>query len=478
MSGEVHRCEVLVVGSGPGGSVTASTLANRGKDVILLEEGPNLKSNSCPPFSIEEMRQKYRAGGLNPALGRPVIPFVEGCCVGGGSEINSGMYLRTPPEVLAHWRDKFQVQHLEFDDLLPHFEACEAELSVQLNPGTPSGAATKLRAGADLIGWKSKEVPRWFKYEEVPNEEGKYLGKRQSMTQTLIPRALASGCRLMAGVRANRLARRKNKWELTAQRNATPLVIFADAVFLCCGAIQTPALLRRSGIRQNIGNSLALHPMVKVVAIFPEAINDDPDEVASQQVTEFAPKVCMGCSISSLPYLALAMTDHAEAKLDIARCWRSASIFYVMAMGSATGTVRNVPFSTDPLVRYRLGDTELAILAKALRDLCQLLFAAGARELYPSISGFPVMTTCDDLRRIPDELPRGSTNLTAVHLFSSCAMGEARQRCAVDSFGKVHNHENLFVNDASLLCTAPGVNPQGSIMAIARRNALHFAKDL
>ena len=458
--------------------MTASTLADRGKDVVLLEEGPNLPINSCPPFSIDEMRQKYRAGGLNPALGEPVVPFVEGRCVGGGSEINSGMYHRTPPEVLAHWRDKFRVKHLEVDDLLPHFEACEAELSVQVNPGRPPGAARKLRAGADLIGWKSKEVPRWIKYDDATTKEHKYPGRRQSMTQTLIPRALASGCRLMAGVRANRLARRKNKWQVTAQRNATPLVVFADAVFLCCGAIQTPALLRRSGIRQNIGNSLALHPMVKVVAIFPEAINDDPADVPSQQVTEFAPQVCMGCSISSLPYLALAMTDHAEAKLDITRCWRSALIFYVMTMGPSTGTVRNVPFSTDPLVRYRLGDTDLGILAKSLRDLCQLLFAAGARDLYPSISGFPVMTSCDDLRRIPDQLPRELTNLTAIHLFSSCAMGEARELCAVDSFGKVHGQENLFVNDASLLCTAPGVNPQGSIMAIARRNALHFAKDL
>jgi choline dehydrogenase-like flavoprotein len=38
----------------------------------------------------------------------------------------------------------------------------------------------------------------------------------------------------------------------------------------------------------------------------------------------------------------------------------------------------------------------------------------------------------------------------------------------------VHGQEGLYIADASLLCTAPGVNPQGSIMAFARRNALHF----
>ncbi|MCX7886381.1 MAG: GMC family oxidoreductase, partial [Verrucomicrobiae bacterium] len=44
----------------------------------------------------------------------------------------------------------------------------------------------------------------------------------------------------------------------------------------------------------------------------------------------------------------------------------------------------------------------------------------------------------------------------------------------VDSFGRVHGVENLYVNDASLLCTAPGVNPQGAIMALAHRNVIHF----
>ena len=39
-------------------------------------------------------------------------------------------------------------------------------------------------------------------------------------------------------------------------------------------------------------------------------------------------------------------------------------------------------------------------------------------------------------------------------------MSEDQSKCAVDSFGRVHGFKNLFVNDASLLCTAPRVNPQ------------------
>jgi choline dehydrogenase-like flavoprotein len=82
------------------------------------------------------------------------------------------------------------------------------------------------------------------------------------------------------------------------------------------------------------------------------------------------------------------------------------------------------------------------------------------------------------LEKLPDVLPDGLASLMTIHLFSSAPMGEDKTKCATDSFGRVHDFKNLFVNDASLLCTAPGVNPQGSVMALARRNALKFVHNL
>ena len=125
-------------------------------------------------------------------------------------------------------------------------------------------------------------------------------------------------------------------------------------------------------------------------------------------------------------------------------------------------------------MRYHLTESDRRDLADGLRKLSQALFAAGAVALYPSITGSPRLNAPDELSRIPAAVPAGLSNLMTVNLFSSCPMGEDRARCAVDSFGRVHGIRNLHVNDASLLCTAPGVNPQGSIMALARRNVLRF----
>jgi choline dehydrogenase-like flavoprotein len=476
MSNENLRCQVLVIGSGPGGSVTASTLADHGKDVLLLEEGRHLRNDSCAPFSSDEIVQKYRSGGLNPALGKPNIPFVEGCCVGGGSEINSGLYHRTPPEVLELWRKDYRVQALGEKEIDPHFEFCEKALSVRLNPGRIPVSGEMLKWGADRLGWKSKEVPRWYKYPELSSPKEKAVGVRQSMSESFVPSFLKSGGRLMAGVRAEKLRSANGHWTLSALQNKKPIHIEAESVFICAGAVQTPALLRRSGIKKNAGNSLAMHPTVKVTAAFDEEINTLEAEVPAYQITEFSPRICLGCSISSEAYLTLALTDYPEQYKRLRAIQKQMAIYYGMIQGPATGTVRNVPFSDAPLIRYHLTPQNLRGLSEALLHLCRALFAAGAKTLYPSISGFKPLQTEGDLERIPAELPSDTTNLMTIHLFSSCPMGEDLARCAVNSFGKVHGHANLYVNDASILCTALGVNPQGTIMGIARRNAMHFVE--
>ena len=154
--------------------------------------------------------------------------------------------------------------------------------------------------------------------------------------------------------------------------------------------------------------------------------------------------------------------------------WQNMAVYYAMITSEGRGTVRGLPGFRDPLVRYALTENDRRNLADGLKKLAQILFEAGAGELFPSLARGPVLRSNGCLSKLPEALPDGVANLMTIHLFSSCPMGEDLGKCATDSFGRVHGFKNLFVNDASLLCTAPGVNPQGSIMALARRNALDF----
>jgi choline dehydrogenase-like flavoprotein len=460
------RADVVVLGSGPGGAITACLLAEAGRNVMLLEEGPSLTQDSCPPFSMAEMTGKYRHGGVTAAMGKPPVAYVEARCVGGGSEINSGLYHRTPPEVLEEWRREYRVEELRDEDLVPHFEANERELGVGIHPGGASPASLRLQSGAQALGWKCQEVPRWFGAENPGAPP-----VRRSMTRTFVPRLLQAGGRLLPGVRVLRIARSGKGWAVSAcssEARSRSLRIDAGSVFVACGAVQTPSLLLRSGFGGPIGRTLGFHPTVKVVATFPEPVNQSGMGVGVHQVKEFAPSMTLGCSVSSPPYLALALAEAPEALRGLGERWPTMAVYYAMIRGGR-GSVRRLPFFEDPWVRQQLSPGDLEGLSAALKHLCDCLLAAGATSLVTPVSsepGAPLQSLAEVLKR------RGS--LMTVHLFSSCPMGEDSSRCPVDSFGRVRGADNLFVADASLLCSAPGVNPQGTLMALARRNALRF----
>ncbi|HWC00732.1 MAG TPA: GMC family oxidoreductase N-terminal domain-containing protein, partial [Bryobacteraceae bacterium] len=129
------RCQDLVIGSGPGGSITAGLLAEAGRDVILVEEGRSTGERPPEPFSLDEMVQRYRHRGLNPAFGSPKVVFVEACCLGGGSEINSGLYHRTPEDVLENWRRGYGLQAAGPTEMETHFAAVERSIGVTRSPG-------------------------------------------------------------------------------------------------------------------------------------------------------------------------------------------------------------------------------------------------------------------------------------------------------------------------------------------------------
>jgi hypothetical protein len=296
------------------------------------------------------------------------------------------------------------------------------------------------------------------------------------MTVTFVPRYLEAGGRLLPDTWVRSLSRHNGRWQVRAEQVAKGrrrLDIEAETVFVACGAIQTPALLRRSGLTHNVGHTLRFHPMIKVIAQFLPEVNPPGMLDPVHQIKEFDPRFSMGCSISSPPVLALTMLDHPEYLSEVHRHWRHMGIFYAQTTGG-WGSVRTLPRYHDPLIRLSFTEAELRDLGEALRRLCECLFAAGAVAIYPAISGAPVLRSETDLAFLPEMIPPKRANLSALHLFSSCRMGEKRDRCAVDSFGKVYGADQLYVVDASLLCGPTVVNPQGSVMALAHRNTVEF----
>ena len=182
--------------------------------------------------------------------------------------------------------------------------------------------------------------------------------------------------------------------------------------------------------------------------------------------------------LTALDHLA-SKTDRSRNRL-VARAvedWPSVVIYYAAITSEGTGRVQALPGLRDPLVTYRLTGRDRHLLGSGLGRLAHLMLAAGAREVYPSFRDAPIVSNARDLAEMNQRFSATKASVMTVHLCSTVPMGEDRERCGADSFGLVHGTRNVYVNDASLLPDAPGVNPQGSIMAIAVRNVRRFIEE-
>jgi choline dehydrogenase-like flavoprotein len=466
-----------VIGSGAGGALTAATLAEAGHDVMVIEDGPWIEPDETTPYSLREMTTKYRHGGLNSTVGLPPIAFVEGRCVGGGTEVNSGLYHRLPSQIVEDWARRWLIHDFTPDVLARYAGEVEHALSISLAKGPVPSASAALARGAQRIGLEATEVPRAFRADD--NDGLSATAVKQTMTRTFIPRAQAAGARIMPKCRALRLVLSNGRVVgVDASQANEPgkrrrLHLVADHVFVCAGATGTPNLLRRSGIRRNIGNDVKIHPMIKMAALFDDRL-DNHTGVPMHQVRDIDPNISYGCSVSRPGYLALALGEDWDANAQDIAQWQSLAVYYACIRTDTSGKIHGLPALGWPILRYQLSESDLSRLRRALVTLGEMLFAAGATRVYPAIMGAKAIGHPRDLAGLWNDLTRTRVTLTAVHLFCGVKMGGDPSVTGADSFGRVWGYENLYVNDASLLPDAPGVNPQGSIMSIAARNSHHF----
>jgi nucleoside-diphosphate-sugar epimerase/choline dehydrogenase-like flavoprotein len=447
----------------------------------LVEEGPNIDTATIDSNSTEAISRLYRAGGMTPILGDQSIAYVEGRCVGGSTEINSGFWHRLPPDCYHRWKTEALLEAFTPDMMERYFERVEADLHVSLLGSCPEPKSSALfRQGIERLHWDYAEVPRC---QKDPSASAFARGAKQSMQRTYIPRALRAGARLIASCKVRRIIYEDGRAvgvhaALTEGGRTTLQTIKADTIFVCCGAVQTPALLRRSGIRKHIGNNLCIHPMIKAAALFEDDVDAQDAPLPIYQVKEFGPTIAIGGAVFTPGFLAMILSDNWEANRDGMQNWRRMALYYAGTRGTNRGSIRVLPGTDDGVViRYHLTGADQRNLSIGLARLGELLFAAGATAVYPSVRGLPVLRSVEQCRSLlKNYIPLSSMGLSTVHAFSSAPMGENPDFCATDSFGRVKGFSNLYINDASLIPDSPGVNPQATTMVIALRNIEHFAE--
>lgn len=478
-------CGVVVVGSGAGGAMTAAELADAGVDVVVMEEGGYHPTASFTAATGRALRTLYRDGGVGLALGAPPVLFSEGRCVGGSTVVNGGMSWRTPARVLQRWADDDGIAEISEPDMERYFDEVESRISVGLqDPETIGRDMRLLKAGADAKGWNIIPNLRNQLHCAGSNNctNGCPTGAKRSMLVTSIPRALNRGARLFADCRVDRITRSGRKVTGVEARFVRPggrrgprLTVRARVVVVAGGAIQTPALLARSGLRSGsgpLGRNLSLHPNAKVIAFFDEPVIGWQGVHQAYQVREFIEDGILLTAVNLPPSLiAMSLPSHGRELGEIMADYNHMLTAGCLIEDTGTGRVRNVP-GLGPQVTYQLTDADAARVLRGIACTAELMFAAGARRVLLPFDGAPEArdpaAVADILARPP---AKKSMELFTVHLMGTARMSADPRRGVVDSFGACYGVPGLFVADASLLPSPIGVNPMETILALAVRNA-------
>jgi choline dehydrogenase-like flavoprotein len=476
-------CSVVIVGSGAGGATMAAELADAGVDVVLVEEGGYHPTESFTARAGHAARTLYRDGGVGIALGRPPVLFSEGRCVGGSTVVNGGMSWRTPAHVLERWAREEGIAAITERDMEPYFETVESRISVALqDPETIGEDMRLLKAGADAKGWKIIPNLRNQLHCAGTNNctNGCPTGAKRSMLVTNVPRALARGARLFADCRVERITTSGRAVTGVDGRFVRPggqrgprLTVRAPVVVAAGGAVQTPALLARSGLRsRQLGRNLTLHPNAKVIAFFADEVVGWHGVHQAYQVREFIDDGILLTAVNIAPSLVAMTLPGFGAELGACM----AEYNHMVTAGclvedTGAGRVRHVA-GLGPVVTYQLNDADADRLVRGVRYCAELMFAAGARRVLLPFAGAPQARDPAELADLlAGPVDSRSMELFTVHLMGTARMGDDPRRGVVDSFGAFHGVRGLFVADASLFPGPIGVNPMETIMALVVRNA-------
>jgi choline dehydrogenase-like flavoprotein len=480
------RCDVVVVGSGAGGGVMAAELAEAGLSVIVLEEGDHHPTESFTTETTAMLRSLYRDGGTGATFGRAPIGFAEGRCVGGGTVVNGGMAFRASERTLDRWATACGDRSLRRGGLDGPYARVERFLSVgPPDPGSVGIDQLILRRGAERLGWRVIDDTRDHVHCAGCNvcTSGCPTGAKQSTLVSYLPRAMSfgasvwTGCRvdrvLMAGKRAVGVAGRASPPE--PGDASRPFEVRADHVVVCAGAVQTPALLLRSGVRQpsgQLGRNLSLHPGAGVVALFDERVDGWRGAHQSLQVREFEDEGIILAAVNLPPSLTARAFPHVGDDLgNVMRDYGHMVTAGVLVEDTSIGRVR--PLGGEGVaVTYRINDRDTGEVTRAVMLLSEALLAAGAHTIHLPFAGREPLHDMDDLRRARDVPVRASdTTLFTVHLMGTARVGVDPAWAVCDPFGTVHDTAGLTIADASLFPGPVGVNPMLTIMALATRAA-------
>jgi choline dehydrogenase-like flavoprotein len=482
------EADYVIVGTGPSGSTAAKVLSEAGHDVIMIEEGRWIKPEEFDGTAYTAQKLAYRDMGTIAAMGKTVIPLIQGKCVGGGSVINAAIIWRLPSDVYDKWNDQFGIEEaFKWSDLEESFDTLEKDLNVKPVSDNVLGNNNLFpKNGADKLGLDSRIIPRNEKGCKGSAQclTGCPHNAKQSTDITYVPQALEKGARLYHSCAAEhidvqakeaKIVRATFKDPLTGEKRGTFAAHAKKGIILCCSPIQTPMLLWRSGIglsSGHLGQHLMGHPGSGIMAFFKDPVRLwegatqgwDSEHYRKNERVKFE-------SLGLVPDLLAARIPGVGREFkEVIKKYEYIGNIGCALVSEAEGRVR--PFGKSTMISYGPTKKDMIQLRKGLKLVAEIMVAGGAETIMPGIYGIDSFLDKDEINKI-DKAPVKQKSYTMImtHLFGTCRMGKDPRQSVVNTDFQVHGTKGLYILDSSIFPTNLGVNPQHTIMAIAMAGA-------
>ncbi len=490
-----RRCDVAIVGGGAAGCVLAARLSeDRACEVLLLEAGPDLRA-AMPP----EIRSGWRPTRTfdwgyvaEPDRYGNARELPRGRLLGGCSSTNAAFALRGSPADYDAWAAAGN-SGWSFEDLLPYFTRLEADADFGEDAWHGQGGPIPIRryradeltdvATAGLAAFEAVGLETVADHN-APGAVGAGVAPVNCRDGLRVSTALAY--LPDSGERPNlRLRCETEVAEVTVEGNRAVGVrlaggetIEAAVVVLCAGAYASPAVLLRSGVGPadelaalgipvavdlpGVGRNLADHPSVSLE--LPYRSDAEPAPLF-QVVATLHSSRSKSSDPPDLQVLVFGPYEPLKERPSTFMC--AAALLKPRSRGRVR--LRSAACADPP--RIELGYLREAADAERL---VEGLDRAEALAAEPAVRG-----VCRDRSSDLDRLPRDARERrewvrrncwTYHHVVGTCAMGPASDPGAVvDTRGRVHGIEALFVADASVMPDVPSANTHIPTVMVAER---------